>query len=82
MAEPKYRDLLITDDDITLDAGGYPVLVTERACIAQDIQHMIRESGLLVDLVGERTCASAKPISSSSPWRWTRITASGPAPPA
>lgn len=60
MAEPKYRDLLITDDDITLDAGGYPVLVTERACIAQDIQHMIRESGLLVDLVGERDVRKRK----------------------
>ena len=60
MPEPVYRDLLITDDDIALDAGGYPVWVTERACIAQDIQHMIRESGLLVDLIGERDVRKRK----------------------
>jgi hypothetical protein len=60
MPEPVYRDLLITDDDITLDAGGYPALVEERACIAQDILHMIRESGLLVDLIGERDVRKRK----------------------
>ena len=54
MAESMYRDLLIVDDDLSLDGGGYPVLVTDRPCIAQDILHMIRESGLLVELVGER----------------------------
>ncbi len=55
-----YCDLLITDDDLALDAGGYPVLVPDRACIAQDIQHMIRESGLLVDIVGERNVRKRK----------------------
>ena len=54
MPDDYYRDLLISKDDMTLDANGEPVLVTGRACIAQDIQHMIRESGLLVELVGER----------------------------
>ena len=54
MPDDYYRDLLITRDDMTLDKNGEPVLVTGRACIAQDIQHMIRESGLLVELVGER----------------------------
>lgn len=49
-----YRDILITDDDITLDAGGNPVWVTGRESITQDIAHMIRESGLLVTLVAER----------------------------
>jgi len=38
----------------------YPVLVTDRACIAQDIQHMIRESGLLVELIGERDVRKRK----------------------
>lgn len=55
-----YRDILITDDDITPDAGGQPVLVTGRACIAQDIMHMIRESALLVELIGERDVMKRK----------------------
>ena len=53
-----YRDILITDDDITLDAGGNPVWVTGRESITQDIAHMIRESGLLVGLIGNRDAAS------------------------
>lgn len=51
---PEYIDLRITDDDLTLDAGGNPVLLDGRAAIAQDIAHMIRESGLLVELVANR----------------------------
>lgn len=47
-------DLLITADDLTLNAQNIPELVTERACIAQDLKHMIRESGLLVKLIGMR----------------------------
>lgn len=54
MADPKYVDLLVTGDDLTLDAGGNPVLVTDRDCIAQDLVHMIRETGLLVELVANR----------------------------
>lgn len=50
----RYRDILITNDDITLDVGGQPLMVTGRASIAQDIVHMIRESGLLVQLIGNR----------------------------
>ena len=60
MPDDHYRDLLILDDDAALDAFGEPQLVGGRACIAQDIQHMIRESGLLVDLVGERNVMSRK----------------------
>ena len=55
-----YQDLLIQDDDLALDAAGYPLPVTDRACIAQDIMHMIRESGLLVELVGERDAKKRK----------------------
>ena len=51
---PDYIDLLITDDDFTLDAGGIPQMVDGRASIAQDIVHMIRETGLLVALVANR----------------------------
>jgi hypothetical protein len=49
-----YIDLLITNNDLTLDASKQPVLIDDRASIAQDIAHLIRESGLLVTLVAER----------------------------
>ena len=49
-----YIDLLITDNDLTLDPSNQPVLIDDRGSIAQDIAHMIRESGLLVRLVAER----------------------------
>ncbi|MFA0810853.1 DUF2590 family protein [Microbulbifer epialgicus] len=54
MTEPKYQDLLIINNDIALDSVGVPMGISDRASIAQDIKHMIRESGLLVELVGER----------------------------
>lgn len=47
-------DLLIVNDDLVLNNANIPELITERACIAQDIKHMIRESGLLVELIGNR----------------------------
>jgi len=54
---PLYVDLLITNDDLTLDSGGEPLLVFDRHCIEQDIKHLIRESGLIVLLIGERDAA-------------------------
>jgi len=48
-------DLLILDDDISLDAGGIPQLVSGLGSIAQDIAHMIREKGLLAALVANRS---------------------------
>lgn len=53
MAE--YVDLLIVGNDFALDASRQPVPIEDRACIAQDIAHMVRESGLLVALVAERS---------------------------
>ena len=50
----EYIDLLIIDNDLVLDLSRQPLPVEDRACIAQDIGHMIRESGLLVTLVAER----------------------------
>lgn len=50
----EYIDLLIIDNDLALDLSQQPNLVDDRACIAQDISHMIRDSGLLVTLVAER----------------------------
>jgi hypothetical protein len=49
-----YVDLLITNNDLVLDQSHQPLLVDDRASIAQDIAHMIRDSGLLVTLVAER----------------------------
>jgi len=51
---PDYIDLLITDNDLTLDIAGEPVLTDDRDSIAQDIKHLIRESGLLVEIIGQR----------------------------
>jgi hypothetical protein len=54
MTTPLYVDLLITNDDLTLDSGGEPLLIFDRDCIEQDIKHLIRESGLIVLCIGER----------------------------
>lgn len=50
----EYVDLLIVGNDLALDPSNQPHLIDDRACIAQDIAHMIRDSGLLVTLVAER----------------------------
>lgn len=50
-----YVDLLITDDDLTLDIAGEPQLIYDRDCITQDIKHLIRDSGLMVEIVGQRS---------------------------
>ncbi|EQB0392830.1 UNVERIFIED_CONTAM: DUF2590 family protein [Pseudomonas aeruginosa] len=50
-----YIDLLIVGNDLDLDPSHQPRLVDDRASIAQDIAHLIRESGLLVTLVAERS---------------------------
>lgn len=49
-----YIDLLIAGNDLVLDLSRQPLLIDDRASIAQDIAHMIRDSGLLVTLVAER----------------------------
>ena len=50
----KYIDLLISNDDLTPDAGGIPEKIADRASIAQDLVHMIRESGLLTEMLANR----------------------------
>lgn len=49
-----YFDLYIAADGIALDSFGLPLSVDARASIAQDIKHMIRESGYLVQMIAER----------------------------
>ena len=51
----EWTDILITDRDITLDTAGIPEMVVDRPSITQDIVHMILESGILIELIGERS---------------------------
>mgnify|MGYP000226590526 CR=1 FL=1 len=55
MGNFKYQDLLIENGDVVLDAGRNPVLIQDRAVIAQDIKHAIIESNLAVELIAERS---------------------------
>ena len=55
MDDYKYTDLKITNDEIELDAAGYPVLVHDRDVIVQDLIHAVKESALLETLIGERS---------------------------
>lgn len=50
-----YIDLLITNNDITLNVGNEPVLTSDLYSIGQDVKHAIIESGLATRLVGERS---------------------------
>ena len=50
----QYVDLLIINSDISFDAHAMPQMLDGRASIAQDLKHMMLESGLLVGLIGER----------------------------
>ena len=52
--DEKYIDILLTDNDLTLDAAGCVVTVSGRASIAQDIGDMLKDTGLLVSLIGQR----------------------------
>ncbi|AHF72890.1 putative phage protein [Candidatus Sodalis pierantonius str. SOPE] len=51
----RYRDLLITDGDFTLNSGHEPKRCTDRVSITQDCAHALLESGLLTRLVAERS---------------------------
>lgn len=49
-----HYDLRIVDDDIAIGEDGEPLPMDGRPSIAQDVGHAIRESQLLVGLIGER----------------------------
>ncbi|EJA7355681.1 DUF2590 family protein [Vibrio parahaemolyticus] len=55
MTDYKYQDILIENGDVVLDAGRNPILIQDRAVIAQDIKHAIIESYLAVNLIAERS---------------------------
>jgi len=52
-----YSDLQFDNDDLVLDSAGEPVLVEDAACITQDVKHLIRDSGLMVQMIGQRNSA-------------------------
>lgn len=52
---PLYLDIFITDRDLTLDGGKMPARCGNRLSIAQDIKHLLLESGLPTALIGERS---------------------------
>lgn len=49
-----YSDLEIRDDDLALD-GAQAALIVDRDVILQDLRHALRESGLPLLLIGERS---------------------------
>jgi hypothetical protein len=51
----KYLDILMDNDDLALDADAQAVIISDRDVILQDMVHAIRESGILVRLVAERS---------------------------
>lgn len=59
-APGNYWDLRIVDDDIALDVGRQPLKLADRASIAQDIAHMIRERGYLTAMIAERDVRKRK----------------------
>lgn len=54
MSLHKYIDLLVHNDDLLLDAGGEPAIITDQDTILQDTKHLIRDSGLLTRIIGQR----------------------------
>ena len=57
MKDYVYQDVLIENGDVVLDAGHNPVLIQDRAVIAQDIKHAIIESNVAIHLIAERSPA-------------------------
>lgn len=50
-----YWDLLVTDEDLTLDVAGMAIRCNNQDSIAQDMKHCLLESGLVTDLIGARS---------------------------
>lgn len=51
----KYFDLLIADHDFSLNEGFEPNIAKNQQSIGQDIVHAIIESGLVTELIAERS---------------------------
>ena len=57
-----YRDLWIADGDVVLDSGHNPLYLTDREVIAQDIVDAIKETGLAVLLVSDRSTGNTADV--------------------
>lgn len=55
MSDLLYIDLLIADGSFSLNSGNEPFTCNNQQSIGQDIIHSIIESGLVVELVAERS---------------------------
>lgn len=53
----KYSDLFIAKGALALDAMPQPQLIHNRSSIAQDVKHMLMESGLVTKLLAQRSAA-------------------------
>lgn len=50
-----FIDLLVVNGDFVFDEIGNTELIDQRASIAQDVKHLLIESGILFLLLGERS---------------------------
>jgi len=50
----KYFDIRMKNDDLAVDGNRQAEILTDVDVITQDIIHMIRESGYLVEMIAER----------------------------
>ncbi len=57
MSDKQYIDIKVIDGGWQMDAGQQPTECSDLYSIAQDIKHLIMESGLLRELQGERHVA-------------------------
>lgn len=57
MTLQKYSDLFIEKGALALDQLPQPELINTRASIAQDVKHMLLESGLVTKLLAQRSPA-------------------------
>lgn len=55
MSELLYIDLLIVGGGFSLNGGNEPVTCNNQQSIGQDIIHSVIESGLIVELIAERS---------------------------
>lgn len=55
MSELLYIDLLIENGNFSLNAGNEPATCNNRKSIQQDIAHAIIESGMVTELIAERS---------------------------
>lgn len=57
MTLAKYSDLFINNGALALDTMPQPELINTRSSIAQDVKHLIMESGLVTKLLAQRSAA-------------------------